>query len=129
MELLWIDLEVDAELQEQDALFEMSFSIGSPPTAALRWSDPRVFAFFKLGVSRSQVGAAGVGLTFVNLMRRYEMQSKDGFGYLLASDSFNVNIVHENAGRVDQGFWRMFYRFVDIPLAEFVGIVQSNQQS
>jgi len=129
MELLWLDAEFRTELITQSAEVQIQFSIGAPPTGILSWADPRVFAQIKMLNSRNQVGAAGVGLAVWDGMRRFEMQSMDGFGFLLASDSFNVSLNKENTNATDLVRWRLYYRFVDIPLAEFVGIVQSNQQS
>ncbi len=131
MELLWIDMEEDMIYSLINSELNVTFSIGSAPAPAtiLRWSDPRVFAIFKQSTEILQVGTAGVGMTVQNDILRYDFQSQDGFGYLLASDSFNVNFRTENTNRVNRIFWKIFYRFVDIPLAEFVGIVQSTQQS
>lgn len=131
MELLWIDLEQDMEYSLPDSELNVTFSIGTAPAPAtkLRFSDARVFAMFKLVMNDFQAGTAGIGMDVTNGVLRYNFQSNDGFGYLLAADSFNVNLRTENSNRSNSIFWKMFYRFVDIPLAEFVGIVQSTQQT
>jgi len=131
MELLWIDIEFDIVMNRNDSEAEVFFNLGSIPTSVLRWNDPRVFTMFKLVNEFIAVGA-GSGAAATGLyseMRRFDMQSKDGFGYLLASDSFHVTFKSENTARANSVFWKMFYRFVDIPLSEFIGIVQSTQQS
>lgn len=131
MELLWIDVEFDIQLERNASEALLFFSLGSQPSTLLRFNDPRVFAMFKLVNEFIAVGAgSGAAATgMYSEIRRYDLQSKDGFGYLLASDSFNVTFKAENTLRANGIFWKMFYRFVDIPLAEFIGIVQSTQQS
>lgn len=129
MELLWIDMELDIQMNAINAEYTIFFSIGTLPDSFLRFNDTRVFAMFKASNMETAAGASGRGLARLPKIVRYEMQTKDGFGYLLASDAFNFVLDTENTGRQNGAFWRMYYRFVDIPLAEFVGIVQSNQQS
>ncbi len=130
MELLWIDMRTNADFSLADADITMQFSIGAPPSALIGWNDPRVFAEFTLKTE----GLIGVGAKTVLPLEpwRYNMQSVDGYGYLLASDSFNTTMLMTNgpaAPRTNIVTWKMFYRFVDIPLSEFVGIVQSTQQT
>lgn len=129
MEVLWIDIEFDSRYDAEDFQTECQFQIGSLPSVTSRWNDPRVFAVWKILSQTITAATEGRALAVVDQIRRYDLTSKDGFGYLLASDSFNVVFKTENTARQNKLFWRMFYRFVDIPLAEFVGIVQSTQQS
>jgi len=129
MELLWVDVELDSQWSTGDAETIFQMTLGASPPASLRWSDPRVFVTMKILAQEITAGTSGRSLAVVDQIRRFDMQSQDGFGYLLASDTFNVLFRTENTGRVNQAFWKMYYRFVDIPLAEFVGIVQSTQQS
>ncbi len=127
MELLWIDIVIGTTLNAADEKTTVQFYIGSPQTPGigiLPFADPRVFAQFQLRFLFTTSGAA-----LLQQPLRYDMQSKDGFGYLLASDAFNVAIKGDNTGVTNIGSFKMFYRFVDIPLAEFVGIVQSTQQA
>jgi len=129
MELLWIDIEKDTEQQQSQSEMVLFFSIGAIPTQIIHWNDPRVFAMFKDKGQEAIAGDEGRGLSQLEMMKRFDFQSNDGFGYLLASDTFNVSLKTENTDRANAIFWKMYYRFVDIPLAEFVGLVQSTQQS
>jgi len=61
----------------------------------------------------------------------YNFQTKGlGFGYLLAAENFNFSVAFFNVNQLaDHNInFKLFYRFVDIPLNEFIGIVQSTQQ-
>lgn len=60
---------------------------------------------------------------------RYDFQSKDGFGFLLPSDAFHMSsqIIGPAVSGPTLVNWRLFYRFVQIPIEEFVGLVQSFQ--
>lgn len=130
MELLWIDMRTNADFALADADLTFQMSIGQAPSTILAWNDARVFAEF----TQNTEGVIAAGAkTFIPLQPwRYNFQSKDGYGYLLASDSFNATMLMTNgpgAPRVNIVTWKMFYRFVDIPLSEFIGIVQSTQQT
>jgi len=125
---LWIDVRFNTLFDAAGAKqITLQFAIGSTPTALLSWSDPRTFAEFFV---RGENLAADPTFLMPVQPLRYNFQSVDGYGYLLASDAFNVSMVVVNgAPAVQIATWKMFYRFVDIPLSEFVGIVQSTQQS
>ncbi len=124
MELLWVDMDMNTALNAAGEQAVIAFSIGSVPTVILPWNDPRAFYFRREEMMLLTSGAVlGTGTV------RYDFQSKDGYGYLLASDSFHVSVEGTGLSTSIIGNWKMFYRFVDIPLSEFVGLVQSTQQS
>ena len=124
MELLFLETDLTTTLNNSGESVVAQFSIGSIPTAGLAFNDPRLFAQRQVTMFLLTSGAIDV-----KNPARYEFQTNDGFGYLLASDSFNVSIDGVNTGVANVVQWRLYYRFVDIPLAEFVGLVQSTQQS
>lgn len=127
MELLYVDIAMVGQsgtVGGSTAQFQMY--IGTPQTALLGWEDPRIF----MNMSRTLEGTVGTGggLSNVDWPFRYQFQTNDGFGYLLASDAFHIAGDCALLGTPRFSF-KLFYRFVDIPLAEFIGIVQSTQQS
>ena len=124
MELLFLETDITTTLNAAGESVVAQFSIGAIPTAGLAFNDPRLFA-----QRQNTMLMLTTGATLLNNPERYEFQSRDGFGYLLASDSFNVSIDGVSTGVANILQWRLYYRFVDIPLAEFVGLVQSTQQS
>jgi len=127
MELLWVDVVFRggfADGSGNEQIFSMT--IGSPPqttsSKAFQWDSPLTFMMVRM------VGRGTGGLKPGVEPFRYNFQSKDGYGYLLASDAFNVNSfsILVQSGQVYN--WKLFYRFIDIPLSEFIGLVQSTQQ-
>jgi len=124
MELLWIEvLFPNIDLSNALANIVAFFSIGTPPTIVLPFNNPRVIAEVRVD---SHVNTSGAFVTQQPYI--YQMQSMDGHGYLLAAESFHVSIFSAGTGIINDGQWRMYYRFIDIPLSEFIGLVQSTQQ-
>jgi len=125
MELLWIDLQWDGtDLIDVGDVVSGSMNTGVPPTATTDLSDPRT-----LVVSRWEMGLTTSGASLFKQPERHEMQSLDGYGTLLASDSFHVAATSVTQAAAVILNWRIYYRFVEITVAEFVGLVQSTQQS
>lgn len=121
MELLFMDVTLLGETLDaggEAVNFEMS--IGTPPAAFLSWDDPRVFCSKIINMHILTTGGGSLEQPF-----RYNFQDANGFGYLLASDAFNVSIVGTGAAAAFTAGWKLFYRFVDITAEEFIGIVQS----
>jgi len=130
MELLYFDLRLDGitfDIEDADVHFQMT--LGTVQTAILGWADTRVIMDFKFGVTNLPllVSASSVIIS-PGMPWRYQFQTMDGFGYLLASDTFRVSMTtNDMPVGLAVANWKLFYRFVDIPLAEFIGIVQSTQ--
>ncbi len=125
MELLWIEvLFPNIELSAALANITIFFSIGTPPAVVLPFNNPRVIAEVRID---SHVSSA-TGAFVTQQPYIYQMQSMDGHGYLLAAESFHASIFSAGTQIINDGQWRMYYRFIDIPLSEFIGLVQSTQQ-
>lgn len=125
MELLWVDMVptvIDLAAINDSINFQMT--IGTTQSALLGWEDTRVIMDFSL-----EVQGTTSGFTKTIFPWRYDFQTQDGFGYLLASDSFRVSGNSNGMAAASIFAWKMYYRFVDIPLSEFIGIVQSTQAS
>ena len=125
MELLWVDYQWGGtDLVASGDNLSFSMSIGAAPTGTLTVSDPRTIMS-----TIKEFSALTSGGNFLETPTRAELSSLDGHGTLLASDSFHtagVTVGQAAASVVD---WRIYYRFVEISVAEFVGLVQSTQQS
>lgn len=130
MELLWIEMlfptiEIAAPLANLTA----QFVIGIVPNVILPFNNPRVFAEKRLDTHATVEGASGKSGFKTEQPFRYEMESTDGHGFLLAAESFHVGLFSANTTpNLNAVEWRMYYRFIDIPLSEFIGLVQSTQQ-
>lgn len=126
MELLWLEIDLNDFIWTlANADFNFQMALGSADVGELFFSDPRLIAAYK--INKTQLNATGAFINPTNPLR-YDFQTTDGFGYLLASDSFNMTLSTGNSGTVNRVDWRLWYRFIDIPLSEFIGIVQSITQ-
>lgn len=125
MELLWVELmfpQIDMKAAPAVSyIFQMV--IGTVPVGIITFNNPRVIMMKRLDTHTVVEGGAITEQPLV-----YDMQSKDGHGYLLAAESFHVSIFTVLSGVTNTAEWRMYYRFIDIPLSEFIGLVQSTQQ-
>ncbi len=129
MELLWIEfLFPNIKMEAPNTALMGIFTIGTTPTVVLPYNNPRVFAEVRLDAHVITAGADGRATMFTRQPWIFQMQSKDGHGYLLAAESFHVSIFSTATAQVNILEWRMYYRFIDIPLSEFIGLVQSTQQ-
>ena len=125
MELLWVDTEWEGtDIVASGDFLQVGMSIGAVPTAVLSLSDPRTII-----TSFQEFSALTSGGNFLQTPLRSELQSTDGFGALLASDAFHVSALTGGMAGASSVHWRVYYRFVEITVAEFVGLVQSTQQS
>ena len=124
MELLWVDVVFRGAFPDgsgNEIIFTMT--IGTPPDGgvAANFDRPTTFAMVRWL-------AIGTGSSTNTQPFRYKFETQEGYGYLLASDAFNVNVQTGLIQGASDANWKLFYRFVDIPLNEFIGIVQSTQQ-
>lgn len=128
MELLWVEwFSSTLKFLEAGQQATWQMTIGAQPTAILDYDDSRVFAAYQIRWEAEV--AAGAKDILYSFPVVHNFQSQDGHGYLLASDSFNFSGFSASATPVGQFtiHWKMFYRFIDIPLNEFIGLVQSTQ--
>ena len=121
IEFLWVDIAlntVDFIATADD--YVLSVQTGTTPTLVGTFNNPDVLAFFN-----QEAHFLTSGGFFTDNVRRFDFQSQDGHGLLVAAD--RVHISANTAGMAAAtGFaWRIYYRFVSVPVEEFVGIVQS----
>lgn len=131
MELLKVDLDVeDEDFLDTTAttqwIWEMS--IGATPTASSAISNPQVITRMRKAYQASETTDGAMAISWKS-PTTFNFQDENGFGYLLATDSFHVSVDTTNYGTTATFHWRIFYRFVNVTLAEYVGLVQSQQQS
>jgi len=122
LEFLWIDVTiVSVDLLANSDEVAFSFSSGAVPTSVQNISNPDVIAEVLLF---AHVGASP-GTALVRQNFRMDLQSQDGHGQLIAVDRINVMGNSSGLAAAAQFRWRIYYRFVNVPIEEFVGIVQS----
>lgn len=141
LEILWVEVVIGRLFEN---FFKSTFSdirvqlsIGQAPDNTIKFfSDPSVFADFQ--ISKEFIAGSEVPQKETTTMMMlpvqpliYNLQSRDGAGYLLTVEAFNFTI---ETFEVSSGFStevdiKVWYRFVDVGINDFVGLVQSTQQS
>jgi len=130
MELLYMETNLKFSVTIPNSGIQFQMTVGQSPTTILPFNDPRTvlevaYFGFVIGNGPNQNGAISLLNPF-----RTELQTRDGFGYLMASDTFNISLFTTGIGpQASEAQWRLYYRFVEIPLEDFIGIVQSIQQA
>ena len=133
MELLKIfvfypELDLDAAAATGRQLSLAFSTVSSGTTAALpTFDNPRVFAMFVHSV-RNAFTAAGTGLLDLqNDPAVYDFGDGAGHGILIATD--NIYITGLTAGMTAAATFtfKILYRFKEVSLVEYIGIVQSQQ--
>lgn len=117
MELLYVDLVPhNIDLANAGDHFSFSLSIGAAPTAQQEINQSTTVAYKQIDTEAAAT---------VEKPLRIQLQDQNGFGFLVASDTLNVN--GDSAGQAMAVVFnfRIYYRFVTVPIAEYVGIVSS----
>lgn len=95
-----------------------------PANFAIASEDPRTIADWFLAII---VGAAAGAIQFP-LEHVVDLTDEAGHGILIATDNLYMNIGSANTGtHTWSGVARLSYRFKDVSLEEYIGIVQSQQ--
>lgn len=130
MELLWVDfsyLNLPTNLSA-GRVYQAGMSVGSAPLGTVTYSNPNALWWDHNQRYGTFVVEGGTTATVSN--GRYSFQSADGHGLLMATDTFNLwgdSTILTPA--VISIRLRLFYRFVDVGITEYIGIVQSQQQN
>jgi len=91
--------------------------------AAVSVTDPEVFSFFDIdGLFATAVG-------FGYFQRRFTDTLHDGagHGFLVATDNLFLTVSSANTSAANRVVAKVFYRFKEVSLAEYIGIVQGQQ--
>lgn len=110
-----------------DAQFDAwyyALGTGKAPTAMPALSDGSVFSNGGRGCN-----FVTSGLAIQEFPYRYSLVNNDGRGYLLGTDSFYCLVDTNSIGATCTFDFKLMYRFVEVDLAEYVGLVQSQTQS
>ena len=95
-------------------------------TTATAWSDPRVFA----GCQKQRLGAFTAAGTFADTEENglivQDLTDGAGHGVLIASDNVFMQVSSSN-GQTNAVDCKLLYRWKEVSLIEYIGIVQSQQ--
>lgn len=110
-----------------DAQFDAwyyALGTGKAPTSMPALSEGAVFSMGGRGAN-----FVTSGLAIQEFPYRYSLVNNDGRGYLLGTDAFFCLVDTAGLGVVVTFDFKLMYRFVEVDLAEYVGLVQSQTQS
>ena len=128
---LWVDMpSVDADAAaatSRNSTFSISTTSSGATPALTTLDNPRNVAFLQQEL-RNAFTAAGTGV-LVSSIQPYEWDFTDGAGHgiLIATD--NLFLQAQTAGQTGASVfrWKLSYRFKEVSLVEYIGIVQSQQ--
>lgn len=97
--------------------------LSTAPTA-VTITDPRTFSYFDLEVT--DVGSAG---GMLGIRRDYFEDFTDGAGHglLIGTDNIFLSCISTSTGRANSISCKLFYRYKEVSLEEYLGIVASQQ--
>lgn len=107
---------------EADSTYEVNFSTKNNGTTTTNFSDPSVFARFGRA---ERITTSGSIVADQVLMA--DLTDGAGHGWLLATDNFFVQQRSVTTGNANTISFKLLYRWKNISLAEYVGIVQGQQ--
>lgn len=87
------------------------------------FTDPRSISTFY----RISTFATAVGFSINNGEEVYDLTDASGHGILIGTDNINLQLFSAGTNLTNIGYARLEYRFKDVSLQEYVGIVQSQQ--
>lgn len=95
-------------------------------TTATTQAEPTVFAYDSQ-ISRSAFTAAGTYWAYVPSVRFFDCTDGAGHGILIATDNIYMQISSALTGNANTANVKILYRWKNVPLQEYIGIVQSQQ--
>lgn len=104
-----------------------SLSTGSVPTAISTFNEGT--CIYMEDVVMMLDVAVGSGGGILSKVYDHNMCTSDGFGVLVATDAIHFSVASANTVQCNTVECRMYYRLVQVPIVEYIGIVQSQQQS
>ena len=121
LEFLWavVDTKVTDFVAGSDDLI-FTIQMGPTATGVDSFDNPDVLATVHVENHLLTSGA-----TLANEIHTMNMQSADGHGLLVASENIHITGDTSGMGAPTQFHWRIYYRFVQIPAMEMMGILQS----
>ena len=93
---------------------------GGAPTGIERLDAPDVIANWS-----TELGIVTSGAVLVDELVKIDLQSADGHGQLVAAEEVHISGDSTGMATATAFHWRIYYRFVQIPAMEMMGILQS----
>ncbi len=129
-EILWVEYFFDfLTVPAQDASWIAGLSTTGAETIALFASLPLFFTdsgTFSYVELRDDFNT-NVGHELFKLPFKHNLQSKDGYGFLVAADNVNFFVKTTSQVSVEAASCWVYYRLVQVQLEEYIGILASQQ--
>lgn len=120
-------LPASASAAETIDAVKCALSTASFATTATTWQEPRVFSLFEAS-ARSAFTAAGTYMaTQVTQPIMFDYTDGDGHGILIAVDSIFAQVSSTSTGATNSVGVKILFRWKNIGLSEYIGIVSSQQ--
>lgn len=129
LEFLWADINMETGRVGNSSNFTALSLTGSSTLTAgsggyhTFLANPQVIGYHKNETDQ----ITGVGVQLVDQPYRLDWQSNDGKGLLIATDRIYIYVTSLATLGLVRATWRVWYRYVDVSIQEYVGIVQSQQ--
>lgn len=91
--------------------------------AAVAPGDPEVFSVAEI----DGIFATAVGFGYNSRVIKDVLHDGAGHGFLVATDNLFLTMQSGNTARINTVIAKIFYRFKEVSLAEYIGIVQGQQ--
>jgi len=89
--------------------------------------DPRTIASNTTQTLALQATAASIAIETVNTQKEVDMTDSQGHGYLVATDNLYLVSTSANTAALNEASCKFLYRFKEVDLEEYIGIVQAQQ--
>ena len=110
-----------------DRNMQFSFSTVDFGTGNAQFEDPRVFAQLSINVQNAFTAAGTALLENMEMPLVWDMTDGAGHGVLIATDNIFVQGNTNNQAAASRFRFKILYRFKEVSLVEYIGIVQSQQ--
>lgn len=121
MEVLKVYADFDSNA-ETDWGGELYLTTRQHGSTRVGFASPDVIAFFTITHTITVSGATKLAGPLV-----WNATDEAGHGVLVATDNMYLQIFTNNTGVVNEGVIKVLYRWKNVSLAEYIGIVQSQQ--
>lgn len=92
----------------------------------LQLTDSHVLSFWEQQDRKTVLSSVAANNSSDQIVIRIPMQTVDGFGALVSTDKITVAFwMKAGSGITAQLFWRIYYRYVNVGLDEFIGLLQT----
>ncbi len=131
MEILKVQVEMPNVDQDAAAAtgraFQFSLTTTSQGSSVASLANPRTLVAMETNF-RNAFTAAGTGLLFFNINpQEVDLTDGAGHGVLVATDNIYVQANTTNQAAAATFNFKILYRFKEVSLVEYIGIVQSQQ--